>query len=109
MHVRIYQPAKTAMQSGRAKGQYWLVEPQRVTPRTAEPLMGWVKADDTLSELQGKLRFATIEEAVAFARKKGWDYSIQHPTERRIPPRSYLDNFRIVRPEDEERQAGIKG
>jgi hypothetical protein len=105
MRVRIYQPAKTAMQSGRAGTHDWLLEPVLATPRMPEPLMGWVSAGDTLSELQRRLRFATREEAVAFAARNGWDYGVEETAERRVRPRNYLDNFRIVRPEDEERQS----
>jgi hypothetical protein len=108
MRVRIFRPAKSAMQSGRAGTAEWLVEPALATPRTPEPLMGWVSANDTLSEMQGRLRFHTPEEAVSFARRKGWDFVLEAPAERHIPPRNYLDNFRIVRPEDEERQASNK-
>jgi len=92
------------MQSGRAGTHTWRIAPQLATPRTPEPLMGWISADDTLSELQGRLVFHTPEEAAAFARRNGWEYVIEQPEERRIRPRNYLDNFRIVRPEDEERQ-----
>ncbi len=104
MHVRIHKPAKTAMQSGRGGINKWLIEPFVVTPRTPEPLMGWSSASDTLSEIGGHLLFNTPEEAVSFARKRGWEYTIEMPKERNVRPRNYLDNFRIVRPEDEERQ-----
>ncbi|MDX2028732.1 MAG: ETC complex I subunit [Alphaproteobacteria bacterium] len=102
MRVRIYKPAKTAAQSGRAKTHEWLLEPELLTPRTPEPLMGWVSAADTFSELRGRLRFASAEEATAFADRNGWAYILEEPAERRIQPRNYLDNFRIVRPQDEE-------
>lgn len=101
MRVRIFKPAKSAMQSGRGKTHTWLVEPELVTPRVPEPLMGWVSADDTLSELKRRLRFNSREEALAFAHKQGWETVVEEPGERRITPRNYLDNFRIVRPQDE--------
>jgi hypothetical protein len=104
MRVRIYKPAKSAAQSGRGKTQEWLLEPELMTPRTVEPLMGWISASDTMSELRDRLRFETPEEAISFARRNNWEYVLEEPTERRINPRNYLDNFRIVRPEDEERK-----
>ncbi|HEU0117006.1 MAG TPA: ETC complex I subunit [Alphaproteobacteria bacterium] len=104
MRVRIYRPAKSAAQAGRAKTHAWLLEPELLTPRAPESLMGWVSASDTMSEMRGRLRFRSPEEAVAFANKNGWEYVIEEPSERRITPRNYLDNFRITRPEDEERQ-----
>jgi len=93
MKVRIYQPAKTAMQSGRAK-DHWLVEPDLQTARIPDPLMGWTSAGDTMNELQGKLKFTTAAEAVAFAQGKGWEYAISSVHERKITPKNYLDNFK---------------
>ena len=64
MQVRIYQPAKTAMSSGRAKTQAWILEYEIETPRRPEPLMGWTSSGDTLNQV--KLSFPTREDAVAF-------------------------------------------
>ncbi|HAT34799.1 MAG TPA: ETC complex I subunit, partial [Rhodospirillaceae bacterium] len=52
MHVRIFRPAKTAMQSGRAKTKDWLLvfEPQdRATP---DPIMGWNGSADTRRQVR---------------------------------------------------------
>ncbi len=104
MRVRIFRPAKSAAQSGRAGTHEWLLEPELLTPRTPEPLMGWASAADTYSEMKGRLRFRTQDEAVAFARRNGFEFMVEAPSERRIVPRNYLDNFRITRPQDEERK-----
>lgn len=109
MRVRIYRPSRTATQSGRARTHWWLVEPELPTPRVPEPLMGWTSAGDTLGELQGRLRFGTVEEAMLFAQRNGWEYYVAEPEERIVLPRTYLDNFRIVRPQDEERAAKAQG
>jgi hypothetical protein len=93
--ARIYQPAKTAMQSGRARTRKWVLEYLPATPRLPEPLMGWASAEDTLNEVQ--LRFDTLDEARAFAEKNGLEYTIiapHHPVEK---PKSYADNFRYDR------------
>ena len=105
MRVRIYRPAKSAAQSGRGKTHEWLLEPELLTPREPEPIMGWASAADTLGELSDRMRFPLKEDAVAFAVRQGWDYILEEPAERRIRPRNYLDNFRAVRPQDEERRA----
>lgn len=96
MRVRIYQPSKTAMQSGRAKTLNWLLEYEIETPRRPEPLMGWISSGDTLNQV--RLRFKTKEDAIAFAERRGWSYDLAAPQERRVLPKSYADNFRTDRP-----------
>lgn len=103
MRVRIFRPAKSAAQAGRAKTREWVIEPEIATPRVPEPIMGWVSAGDSNTEFKGRLFFPAMEDALAFAKNKGWEVVIEEPTERQIKPRNYLDNFRIVRPQDEER------
>lgn len=92
MKVRIYQPSRTAMQSGRGKTHTWLLEPEIETARTPEPLMGWVSSGDTLNQI--RLKFPTKEEALAFAERKGWEAAVAEPAERRISPKNYSDGFR---------------
>ncbi len=94
--ARIYQPAKTAMQSGRAKTQHWVIDYEPATRRLPDPLMGWSSAEDTLNQVQ--LRFDTQEEAIAFAQKHGLDYTVIPPHQRRFKPKSYAENFRYDRP-----------
>ncbi len=100
MNVRIYQPAKSTMQSGRAGLAEWVIEYEMQTPRRPEPLMGWTAADDTLNQV--RLSFNTAEEAVNFARHKGWNFSISHAHERKVRPRNYVDNFRYIPPAEGE-------
>ena len=95
-HARIYRPSKSAMQSGRAPTKQWLLTYEVETPRVPDPLMGWTSAADTLNEV--KLRFDTFDEAVAFAKKNGMDYSVIEPHEPKFRPKSYADNFRWHRP-----------
>jgi hypothetical protein len=94
--VRIYRPAKTAMQSGIAKTLCWVFEYEPATPREPDPLMGWASAGDTLNEV--RLKFATLDAAVEFARKRGLEYTVIPPEQRTIRPKSYADNFRYDRP-----------
>ena len=93
--ARILRPAKTAMQSGRALTRKWVLEYEQATKRQPDPLMGWSSAQDTLNQI--RLRFDSLDEAVAFAQKHGIDYQILDPQERRPRPKSYADNFRYDR------------
>jgi hypothetical protein len=100
MRVRIFQPAKSTMQSGRHARTAWSIEPEITGARVPEPLMGWVSAPDTLTELKDRLFFDTRAEAIAFAEKQGWEYTVIEPKTRKVIPRNYLDNFKWVRPQD---------
>jgi len=93
--ARIYRPTKTAMQSGRANTKKWLLEFEPASRRDPDPLMGWSSAQDTLNEVQ--LRFDTLDEAVAFAKKHGLDYTLIEPHARTLKSKSYADNFRYDR------------
>jgi hypothetical protein len=94
--ARIFRPAKTAMQSGRAGTRRWVLEYEPASPREPDPLMGWASARDTLNQV--RLKFATLEEAKEFAEKKGLDYTVVESQEPTFKPKSYADNFRYDRP-----------
>ncbi len=94
--ARIYKPAKTAMQSGRAGTRRWVLDYEVATPRTPDPLMGWTSAADTLNQIT--LRFDTVDEAIQFAKKHSLDYTVAEPHQRKFEPKSYADNFRYDRP-----------
>jgi len=90
--VRIFQPPKTAMQSGRAMTDKWVLEFEPTAPREVEPLMGWISGRDT--KRQVRLHFDTREEALAYAEHNGFKVELEEPQARRFKPRSYADNFR---------------
>lgn len=94
MKVRIFKPAKTAMQSGRAKTSEWLLESEPA-PKQIDPLMGWTGSRNTMEQIQ--LWFATLEEARAYAEKKGWQYTVELPKDRVVRPKAYADNFAYTR------------
>lgn len=93
MRVRIYQPARNAMQSGTARSRVWILEFPAADPRAIDPLMGWTGSDDTQSQV--RLRFPTQQKAVDYAKEQGLDYVIQQPHKRaaNIRPRGYGENF----------------
>jgi ETC complex I subunit conserved region len=98
MQVRIYKPAKNAMQSGRSgQAGHWLLEYAAATPRGRDPLTGWTGADDTLEQV--RIPFDTKDAALAFVAEQGWECDDRpDPRARRIKPSSYLDNFRYRAP-----------
>ncbi len=94
MQVRIYRPAKTAMQSGRSgNAKSWVLEYEPTAPKQPDNLMGWLGSTDTTSQV--RVKFATMEEAVAFAKRKGMDYTVTAENSRLQKPKNYSDNFRF--------------
>ncbi|OQM73234.1 ETC complex I subunit [Manganibacter manganicus] len=95
MSARIFSPAKTAMQSGRSKTGYWVLEFDPEQPRKIDPLMGYTSSGDMKSQI--RLTFDTREEAIAYAEKNGVAYRLDEPKEPRRRQISYADNFRYDR------------
>lgn len=93
MRARIYQPAKTAMQSGTAKAKGWVLEFAPASAREVDPLMGWTSSDDMNAQV--KLRFDSREAAQDYARAHGIEADVVEPKTRKanIRPGGYGDNF----------------
>ena len=96
MKVRIFKPAKTAMQSGTANTREWILESEP-SPKEIDPLMGWTSSRDTMQQVQ--IWFPTLEEAKAHAERNGWQYTIELPRTRAVRPKAYADNFAYNRME----------
>ena len=93
MRARIYQPAKTAMQSGTAKAKGWVLEFAQASARDIDPLMGWTSSNDT--QTQVKLRFDTKEAALEYAEQNGIIAEVQEAKARKhnIRQGGYGENF----------------
>ena len=98
MRARIFQPPKTAMQSGYAKTHQWMLEFLSDSAKRPDALMGWIGGGDT--QTQVRLHFDTKEEAIAYANSAGLTYEVELPNARRIKPKAYADNFRYGRTEN---------
>jgi ETC complex I subunit conserved region len=96
--VRIYKPSRSAMQSGDAKSENWLLEFEAEAPRTKDPLMGWTSSSDTRQQV--KLSFATKELAVAYAERNSLAYVVAKEPPERMNKKSYSDNFKWGRTEN---------
>lgn len=93
MRAKIYQPSRTAMQSGTAKTQGWILEFAQSESREVDPLMGWTSSGDMESQVH--LRFETREAAQEYAAARGIDVDVEEPKSRKytIRPRGYGENF----------------
>ena len=93
--AKIYQPAKSSMQSGRAKVSNWVLEFDQEVPKTIDSLMGWCGSSDMNGQV--RLTFQNKVEAVAFAKKNKVPYRVFDSKKRRIKPKNYADNFSFNR------------
>lgn len=93
MRVRIYQPARNAMQSGTARMRDWVLVFPAADAREIDPLMGWTSSDDTQSQV--KLRFESRKQAEDYARENRLDYEVVEPQSRatNVRARGYGENF----------------
>ena len=95
MLAKIYRPARNAMQSGAANSQVWMLEFESETPRTVDPLMGWISNADTNTQV--RMTFETREEAIEFARRQGIPFQVTEPRAAKRVIKSYAENFSAVR------------
>lgn len=93
--VRIYQPSKTAMQSGKRKTKKWLMEFNTQRYFSIDPLMGWISSANTSGQL--RLFFKDLQDAIQFAKQKGLSYTINSPTRILKKPKNYPANFTCSR------------
>ncbi|MGR3492747.1 MAG: ETC complex I subunit [Shimia sp.] len=93
MRARIYQPSRTAMSSGNAKTNMWVLEFAPTERREVDPLMGWTSSGDT--QTQVRLTFASKEDAIDYAKDNGIDAVVKDPQKRSYNLRAggYGDNF----------------
>lgn len=82
-HAHIYKPARSVTQAGRANTRHWILECERRRPPFREPLMGWTGSDDPLGQV--RIRFPTKEQAIAFAARRGWTWTVHEPKARPAP------------------------
>ena len=92
MYARIYRPSRTAMQSGKAKYDRWVLEFERRTAKRVDPLMGWTSSDDTLAD-EVRLTFDTKDAAIAYAKAEGIPFQLIEEEGAKPVTKAYSDNF----------------
>ena len=93
--VKIYRPAKTATQSGRARSTRWVLEFSTALAQRRDSLMGWAGCGDTRQQV--RLEFDSEDAAIAYARRNRLTYAVEPARQRRVRAKSYADNFRFDR------------
>jgi len=91
MTARIYSPTKNAMQSGMKNTRRWILEYTARKDKKLDPLMGWTGASDVCGQI--RLKFASKEEAVSYAKHNNIAYEVIPPNARKMNIKSYADVF----------------
>src|ERR1700721_1400267 len=97
MTARIYKPAKTAMQSGKARTKDWVLDYEPEQPCVVEPLMGWTSSGDMKQQV--RLQFYSKEDAVAYCERHGTENQVSEAKETARRTIAYADNFSFKRSE----------
>ena len=95
MFARIFQPSKTAMQSGKSKTKNWVLEFEQAAARKVDPLMGWTSSGDTATQL--RLTFDSKEAAIAYAQEKGIPHQVIETKTAEPVIKTYAENFSTYR------------
>jgi hypothetical protein len=93
MAARIYQRAKSSMQSGRARAREWMLEFEPAEAKQPDPLTGWAGSGDTQDQI--RLRFDSLEAARAYAEARGIETRVVPPSAAVLKLKTYADNFSV--------------
>lgn len=91
MFARIYSPARSVTQSGKARTGFWVLELVSSSAKFVESFMRYNAQSGASDQVQ--LRFPTCQQAIDYAEKQGIAYRVEavHPAKRL--KRRYADNF----------------
>ena len=92
MEARIYKRPQSAMQSGKALTDQWILEFAPAEAKRPDPLMGWSGSGDTRQQLQ--LKFPDCDAAQAYADKHGIAARVHTVPVKKLRLQAYADNFR---------------
>lgn len=88
--ARIYQPVKTAMQSGSARTKFWILEFNK-SNSNKDFLMGWTSSSNTDEQI--KLKFETQEQAIEYAKQNHIQFDLIKHKKNKLIIKAYADNF----------------
>jgi NADH dehydrogenase (ubiquinone) Fe-S protein 4 len=91
--VYIYQPSRSAMQSGSLQLALskWKLDFDKTQPRWENPMVGWISSRDPVQAVA--LEFERVEDAIAFAERNGWQWKVREGQRSRWNSKSYAENF----------------
>tara|TARA_B100000035_G_C20535148_1_gene351384 strand:+ start:196 stop:492 length:297 start_codon:yes stop_codon:yes gene_type:complete len=87
----IFQPSKSAMQSGMGKSDKWCLSNLIANESFINSIFCWTGSSN--SEKNLTLFFDTLESAVKYAESKNLNFEVIKPIKRKIIKKSYSKNF----------------
>lgn len=93
--VRIYQPFKNPMQSGRRKTKKWILAFEKIAPESPSLPMGWLSSQDMRQEL--KLTFPSLLQAIEYAKRHNLTHTVCNAYSPEPLPKAYQNNFTCSR------------
>jgi hypothetical protein len=93
MAARIYQRAKSSMQSGKARATSWILEFEPAEAKQPDPLTGWAGSGDVNDQI--RLSFETLEAAQAYAKAHGLETRVVPANAPQLKLKTYADNFSV--------------
>ena len=90
--ARILEQERKTTQSGKANSGKWILEFERQQALRPDPLTGWNGSGDTNTQV--RMGFASMEDAIAYCNRHGFDYHVIKAAPVRLKIQAYADNFR---------------
>ena len=89
--AKVYKNIFSATQSGKHKGDCWILEPLFSKNYVKDNLMGWSGSRDIKQQI--KLKFNSLNDLKRYAEQNKISLEIIQPKEKKIIIKSYSDNF----------------
>ena len=89
--AKVYKNIFSATQSGKHKGDCWILEPLFSKNYVKDNLMGWSGGRDIKQQI--KLKFNSLNDLERYAEQNKISLEIIQPKEKKIIIKSYSDNF----------------
>ena len=89
--AKVYKNIFSATQSGKHKGDCWILEPICSKNYIKDNLMGWSGGRDAKQQI--KLKFTSLSDLERYAEQNKISLEIIQPKEKKVIIKSYSDNF----------------
>ena len=90
--VTIFKGSKSPTQSGKYKTQFWYLKFDEILLYEQDLITGW--KGNISPKSKTKLKFPSLESAIAYAENKNYEYEVFIKKESKIKIKSNSENFR---------------